>query len=302
MTDLRMANRLLPVLALLAGLLTASADVDRAEIHYTGKFGGYFYHYSVPEGTLFSVRKTDPEKLRRQAAAGSVRIAVAPLPVKGPGLTSVRIAYQATLLAVHLSNPLRNVSSAQARALLDDHHGSWRTFGGPSARIRLYARAAPELPPPMMNTEHQPKQLQRPRTIEQPAPLGPAQKPETKPLPTIRYSRPLRVQTEDDRRSFILLCADPLGMACFDITRYDEDRIHLLSVDDIAPTLENFRSGKYPLTTIWYLTFPEKPTAAERALIRFIRSRQFAAMLYRDGMLPELPEKTTNQKPVTSNQ
>ena len=179
-------------------------------------------------------------------------------------------------------------------SLLKDNRGSWRTFGGPSARIRLYAKAAPELPPPVMPTEedHTHKEpLIRPRTILEPEPLGGEQAPEEKPVPVIQYFRPLRVQTENDRSSFIMLCADPLGMACFDITRYNEDRVRLLTVDGIAPTLDNFRSGKYPLTTIWYLTFPEKPTESERRLIRYIRSRKFAAMVYQDGMLPELPEK-----------
>ena len=120
-----------------------------------------------------------------------------------------------------------------------------------------------------------------------------------KPVPTIQYSHPLRIQTENDRSSFTMLCTDPLGMACFDITRYNEDRVRLLTVDGIAPVLVNFRSGKYPLTTVWYLTFPEKPTDAERPLIRYIRSRKFAAMVYQDGMLPELPEKDS-AKPVSS--
>ena len=147
-----------------------------------------------------------------------------------------------------------------------------------------------------MSKEHQ-HPTDRPVTIMDLEPLGGKQASE-KPLPTIQYSRPLRVQTENDRKSFVMLCTDPFGMAVFDITRFDETRIRLLPVDQVPPTLENFRSGKYPLTTIWYLTVPENPTAAERSLIQFIRGRKFAGMLFRDGMLPEMlePSRPAGQK------
>lgn len=286
-----MMHKLILIPALLLFFPAAADEVERVEILYHGTFGKYFHTYPVPTGTIFSVRKADPEHPARIGTDG-VRIVIAPRPLKEPGLTSVPIAYQAVLLAVNLRCKVRDVTSAQVRSLLNDGRGSWRTFGGPSARIRLYAKASPELPPPVMPTDEEHNHPQtRPRTILDPKPLGDVKAPEVKPVPTVQYFRPLRVQTENDRSSFILLSADPFGMACFDITRYNEDRVRLLTVDGIAPTLDNFRSGKYPLTTIWYLTFPEKPTDAERPLIRYIRGRKFAAMVYQDGMLPELPEK-----------
>ena len=297
MSDYGMMHKLILIPALLL-FFAAAADeggAERVEILYQGTFGRYFRTWPVPAGTIFCVRKSDPKHPVHIGTDG-IRMAIAPRPVKAPGLTSVPIAYQAVLLAVNLRCGVRNVTSAQVRSLLEDHRGSWRTFGGPSARIRLYAKAPPELPPPVMPAEDEHEHpVTRPRTILDPKPLGGEKVPEVKPAPTVQYFRPLRVQTENDRSSFILLSTDPLGMACFDITRYNEDRVRLLTVDGIAPTLANFRSGKYPLTTVWYLTFPEKPTDAERSLIRYIRSRKFAAMVYQDGMLPELPEKLSGK-------
>ena len=75
-------------------------------------------------------------------------------------------------------------------------------------------------------------------------------------------------------------------MAVFDITRYDENRVRVLRINKIPPTLENFRFGSYPLLTVYYLTAPEKPTPEEQKLIDYLWSRKFAAKLFKAGLLP----------------
>ena len=112
----------------------------------------------------------------------------------------------------------------------------------------------------------------------------------------MNYNQPLRFQTSSDAKSFSLLSTDVLGMACFDITRFDENRVRILSVNRIPPTLENFRYGGYPLLTTWYLTAPENPTEGEQKLIDYLWSRKFAARLYRTGLLPEQQNKA-DKKP-----
>ena len=230
------------------------------------------------------------EQLKDQLEQGTLRIAVTQEPLTGKGLRTVKLAYQAPILAVHPTSPLRNMSAKQARALLVENRGSWRTFNGPSARIHLYVKAKPELPPPAMRSGHAHGNA-RPQTILDLEPLGGKASEDADPVPTIDYSRALKIQTESDAKSFSLLFTDPFGIACFDITRFDENRVPLLKIDQIPPTLDNFRSGSYALTTIHYLIFPDSPTAAERNLLRYIRSVKFSVILYRDGLLPEKPEK-----------
>ena len=275
-----------------AGVLLAACmmfccgqDLPQVTLHYTGKTGLFFRDWPVPPGTRYSIIKTAPEKLKEKLDNGEIRLAVTTEPLQKPGLKSVKYAYKAVILAVHSANPLRNISLQQARDLLDKNQGSWRTFGGPMARLRLYIKAKPELPPPVMRHEHNHGRT-RPRTILEPEELG---GPPEKNVGTsaVKYSQPLKIQTENDAKSFSMLCTDPLGMACFDITRYDEDRVHILSVNQIPPTLENFRYGSYPLLTVYYLTMPEKPTREEQLLIDYMWNRKISARLFKAGLLPE---------------
>ena len=274
------------LLLMTAGFIAAAQEIPQAAVYYTGKTGRYFRKYPVPQGTRFSVCKTKPEDLDGLVKSGTLRLAVTEHPLQGKGLTCRKLGYRALILAVHPANNLRNITSAQVRSIVEKNYGSWRTFGGPSARIHLYIKADPELPPPVMR-HHPEHDRSRPKTILDLPPLGEEHSKQQKPLPTIKYSVPLKIRTASDAKSFSMLCTDPLGLACFDITRYDENRVPILSVDKITPTLENFRFGSYPLLKVYYLTVPDDPNPAEKKLIDYIRSRKFAAILYQDGILPE---------------
>ncbi len=279
-------KRILSVM-LLTGLLCGAQEVPQVALHYTGDTGRFFRDWTVPPGTRYKIIKTTPEKLKEQLDKDEIRLAVTTVPLQKSGLTTVKFAYKATILAVHPSNPMRNISLEQVRDLLEKNQGSWRTFGGPMARLHLYIKAKPELPPPVMRHDHD-HARKRPRTILEPEELGGPQPPEKKADPSpVKYSQPLKFPTESDSKTFAMLSIDPLGMACFDITRYDENRVHILSINRIPPTLENFRFGSYPLMTTYYLTVPKKPTEAEQKLIDYLWSRRFAAKLYRAGLLPE---------------
>ena len=273
-------------LLMTAGFIAAAQEIPQAAVYCTGKAGRYFRKYPVPPGTRLKVSKIKPEELDRLAGSGKLRLAVTERPLHGKGLTSRKLGYRALILAVHPANNLRNITSAQVRSIVEKKSGSWRTFGGPSAQIHLYINADPDLPPPVMRT-HPELDRSRPKTILDLPPLGEEHVKQEKAKPTIKYSVPLRIRTASDAKSFSMLCTDPLGLACFDITRYDENRVPILSIDKIPPTLENFRFGSYPMLTIYYLTVPDDPNPAEKKLINYIRSRKFAAILYQDGILPE---------------
>ena len=277
-------KRILGIL-LLTGLLCGAQEMPQVVLHYTGNIGNFFRDWPVPPGTRYSIIKTTPGKVKEKLDNNEIRLAVTTAPLRKPGLKTRKFAYQAIILAVHPANRMGNISLEHVRDLLKKNKGSWRTFGGPMARLHLYIKAKPELPPPVMRHEHN-HGRSLPRTILEPEELGgvPEQKSGS---PTAKYTQPLKIQTESDAKSFSMLCTDPLGMACFDITRYDEDRVNILSVNKIPPTLENFRYGSYPLLTVYYLTVPVNPTPAEQKLIDHLRSRKFAAKLFQSGLLPE---------------
>ena len=275
---------------LLAGLVCGAQDVPQVTLHYTGDTGIFFRDWPVPPGTRYSIIKAAPGELQKKLDLGEIRLAVTTVPLRKPGSKTVKFAYQAVILAVHPANPMKNISLEHVRDLLEKNKGSWRTFGGPMARLHLYVKAKPGLPPPVMRNTHS-HDRSRPRTILEPEELGKELEKQTASSAAVKYTRPLKIQTENDAKSFSLLYTDTLGMAVFDITRYDENRVRILSINKIPPTLENFRFGSYPMLTVYYLTVPENPTPEEQKLIDHLRSRRFSAKLFKAGLLPEIMQK-----------
>lgn len=296
--------RKITALLLLGALTLPGQETARAELYHSGEFVGLLRTYPVPPGTLFGVRKAEPERIAELLRKGEARIAVTTRPPPaGERRRIVPLAYRAPVLAVHPGNKLRDITAAQARELLERNLGSWRTFGGPRARIHLYVKADPHPPRAVMSHSSPSVKRSWPRTILDPKPLG-GQSDGMSGEPSgkrtggknaarakVNFAAPLRLQTRTDGKSFSLLRTDPYGLACFDITRFDEDRVPLLKIDGAAPTLENFRSGAYPLTTTYYLVAPKNPTGAEEQLIRYLESGSFALRLYQAGFLPAFLEQ-----------
>lgn len=270
-------------------LLSAAAvpqEPDRAALFHSGEFGSFFREYRIPDGTLFAVTKSAPEQLRQKIQNGSVRLALTTLPPPPDAAVHVeKFAFKAPVLAVHPANRIRNISTGDARAILERNTGSWRSLNGPLARIHLYMKAGTELPRAVMTAPHHGGRAM-PKTIYDLPPLGNQTDAPNKNIRQPQYNKPLKLLTDSDSKSFSLLCTDPQGMACFDITRYDEDRVPLLSIGNIPPTLDNFRAGSYPLLTTCYLISPGNPTSAEAALLRYLKSSRFAFLLYQAGWLP----------------
>ena len=255
-------------------------EPERAALFHSGEFGSFFREYRVPDGTLFAVTKSTPEQLRQQIQSGSIRLVLTTVPpIPNAAVKVEKFAFKAPILAVHPANRLRNISLEDARAILEQNTGSWRSLGGPLARIHLYLKAGTELPRAVMTTAH-PRRRDMPKTIYDLPPLGNQPEKQEKKIRQPKYNQPLKLLTDSDSKSFSLLCTDPQGMACFD--------------SNIPPTLDNFRAGSYPLLTTCYLISPKNPTPAETALLRYLKSSRFAFQLYQAGWLPffQSTEKT----------
>gem|GEM_PF-1777142 len=288
-------KRLIPILLfLLAAALLPADDAPSVTLHHTGEFGRFFREYQVPGGTFFFVVKSAPFQIKDLLEKDMLRLAITPEPPKdNPKWKVTKLAIAAPVLAVHPDNPLRDISAADASALLQQKFGSWRTFGGPITRIHLYRKMDNALPPPVIQTcGCRGEQCHDDRHDH-----GEKTNPKKQ---FFSYGKPLLFQTENDNKAFSLLFTDPLGLACFDITRYDENRVPLLTIDKIPPTLKEFDSGRYPLLKTYYLVEPANPTPAEKQLVKYIFSRGFARQLYEAGFLPARVASSEKPAPATS--
>lgn len=287
-------KHLLPLLVLISAFSCLRADdTPSVTLHQPGPFGRFFRAYPVPEGTFFSVVKSAPFQVRDLLDKDMLRLAItAEPPPPNPKWKVSKLAMTAPILAVNPANSIRDISSLDASELLQQKFGSWRTLGGPTARIRLYKKTDAALPIPVIQTcGCHGTECQNPdhKHDEQKAKKQ-----------FFSYGKPLLFQTESDNKSFSLLFTDPYGMACFDITRFDEDRVPLLTVDKIPPTLKEFDSGRYPLLTTYYLVEPANPTREEQRVVKYMLSREFARQLYEAGFLPAHVVSAPKQRPPAS--
>ncbi len=262
-----MKKTLFLLLALFAGTL-AAAELKLACFNH---FTSFFKDFRRPPDEIVSIRKMPGAEIMKQLADGRLRMAITDrLPEKTRNFDVTELAVAGTILAVHPENPLKTISCADARELLDAKIPTWHSLNGSRAQVHIY-KVAGNMPRPVIHRCDK---------------CGATPKKTKKSKAGKQEKRAMVLQTENTSKSFVLLFVDPDGVAELPLSSYHENRVKLLPVDNVMPTLENFRTGRYPLSRKIYLITAKQLTDSERGLVSYIKSRKFAAQLYADGYLP----------------
>ena len=69
----------------------------------------------------------------------------------------------------------------------------------------------------------------------------------------------------------------------------EKPNLHFLTIDGVAPTLENFERGAYPYHKDLYLILPARMTTSLQRFIAFLRSPEGTKLLREAGSLPGQP-------------
>ena len=69
----------------------------------------------------------------------------------------------------------------------------------------------------------------------------------------------------------------------------EKPNLHFLTIDGVAPTLENFERGAYPHHKDFYFILPARRTASLERFVAFLRSAEGAKLLREAGSLPGQP-------------
>jgi phosphate transport system substrate-binding protein len=69
----------------------------------------------------------------------------------------------------------------------------------------------------------------------------------------------------------------------------EKPNLHFLTIDGVAPTLENFERGAYPYLKDFYFILPARRTASLERFVAFLRSPEGAQLLREAGSLPGQP-------------
>jgi len=151
----------------------------------------------------------------------------------GVTLVTEPVCYDAFVFIVHRDNPIDNLSVADLRRIYAGEAKSWKDFGGPDVEIFAYQREP-----------NSGSQTAMEKMVMEGRPMDGAQ--------------PFLIATEmgglirsignyEDR-------AHSLGYTYlyYIETLYKSDDIKVLSIDGVAPTPENIRSGAYPFGANYY--------------------------------------------------
>lgn len=69
----------------------------------------------------------------------------------------------------------------------------------------------------------------------------------------------------------------------------EKPKLHFLTIDGVAPTLENSERGAYPYHKDFYFILPARRTASLERFVAFLRSAEGAQLLREAGSLPGQP-------------
>lgn len=186
---------------------------------------------------------------------------------KGTFYEYTPIGMEAFVFFVHINNPVDNLTSEQIRGIYSGKITNWSQVGGWDEPITAYQR-----------NEGSGSQSMLVRFMGD----TPLMKPETETVETFMSGIIERVADYHNKP----------GSIGFSYRYYLESiiknpDIKLLSVDGIAPTAENIRSGAYPITTFLYaVTYRDHFNENVDLLLEWILSPEGQELVEKTGYIP----------------
>ena len=129
-------------------LSTGKLPGEELQIACFNHFTSFFREFQRPGDMILSIRKMTEEEIGKQLEDGKLRLALTAQPPSLPDRFNItELAVTGVIPAVHPENPLKNISSENARRLLEAEIPNWHPLNGQQAKVHLY-RTASALPSP----------------------------------------------------------------------------------------------------------------------------------------------------------
>jgi phosphate transport system substrate-binding protein len=176
-------------------------------------------------------------------------------------LTSIPIAYDAIVVVVNAANPVRNLSLGQARDVFSGRVRNWRGLGGPNLAITVVTREEGS------GTRASFEERVMASGADGPAP----------------FAADALVQDSNGAVREIV-ASDPAAVGYISAGLVDE-RVHGLSLDDVAPAEQNVRSGAYPVGRRFLFLTKGTACGAARAFVDFVLSEPGQQSLAEEGLV-----------------
>jgi phosphate transport system substrate-binding protein len=205
---------------------------------------------------------------RLQALAeGKIQIALAshgikPEDVQKGNLKIIEVAKGAIVFAVNASVPLTNLTEAQVCEIYSGKVRSWHPLGGPDRPIAVLTRPPTEVDPEVIRAKVGCfKELKEVETATVMARGG-------------------------DMAKGLADTPDAIGMTSMTVVEQSGGQVKALTLNGVAPTAEQVKSGRYFLTRDFLFVIKGEPTPPIKKFLDFVLSPDGDRVILANGAVP----------------
>ena len=182
--------------------------------------------------------------------------------VEKGNLNLIEVAKGAVVFAVNASVSLNDITEAQVCDIYSGRIRSWQALGGPDSPIVVLTRPAAEVDPEVIRAR-----------------IGCFK--ELKEVDTARI-----MARGPDMAKALADTPHAIGMTSMTVVQQSAGRVKALTLNGVAPTPENARSGRYLLTRDFLFVTRGEPALSIRKFLDFVLSPDGDRVILANGAIP----------------
>lgn len=200
-------------------------------------------------------------------AAGKIQIALAshgikPEDVRTGNLTIIQVAKGAIVFAVNSGVPIADIAESQVCDAYSGKIRSWQLLGGPDNPVAVLTRPPAEVDPEVIRAK-------------------------VSCFKELKETGSAKVMARGGDMA-IALAETPyaLGMTSLTVVEQSGGKVKALTLNGIAPTAENVKSGRYFLTRDFLFVLQGEPTRPVKRFLDFVLSAEGDRVIQANGAVP----------------
>jgi phosphate transport system substrate-binding protein len=209
-------------------------------------------------GTGARLRALDEGKIHIALASHGVN----PEEARKAGWRIVEVAKGAIVFAVNASVPLTDIRESQVCDAYSGRINSWKSLGGPDRYMVVFTRPATEVDPEVIRAK-----------------IG--------CFKDLKESDTAKVMARGgDMAKALAETPYALGMTSMTVAEQSAGKVRALSLNGIAATAENVRSGRYLLTRDFLFVIKGEPAGPVQQFLGFVLSDEGDRVIQANGAVP----------------
>lgn len=209
-------------------------------------------------GTGARLRALSEEKIQIALASHGIK----PEDIQKGNLKVIEVAKGAIVFAVNGSVPMTNMTEAQVCDIYSGKVRSWQSLGGPDSAIAVLTRPPTEVDPEVIRAK-----------------VGCFK--ELKELETAKV-----MARGADMAKGLAETPHAIGMTSMTVVEQSGGKVKALTLNGVAPTPENVKSGRYFLTREFFFVIKGEPTPSVKKFLDFVLSSDGDRVILANGAVP----------------